>query len=824
MSETRGKTRAERRATRAGNYPSLPCSACGATVDPLRAPRVSVFNGRFHYFCSPACHEEFAQRPSAEWAKAISFSAVPSSPSSVPASPSSVPVLGSELPPQPSAAPLTAPLAAPAPPLAATVATPSSPAAAGPSIAPRPVLSPSPASPSPASPSPAPASLASDRASPAPDRVSLAPERVAWPPPPAGEPAPTRSTLPAPRQPELQLAAACGAAGLSTELAWGLAAPPWLAPALSAVACAALSWSVWRRHELVWRGPALFGLLPPLVATLTALVSLLIEGRAAAPATSVAAAICFSAASSLLLISRHQQTLRPLRERLAEALRGSVPRALAGGSAVELRPGEELVLETGDRSAADAVIVAGRAEVEPWFEATLRVPRQEGEMLLAGGRVLRGSLRAVVRWAGMDRAWARLTIDPDRRADRHASPARLAERLCTSGALLLASLAAVLAFSARPDATLALGSAAAVAAALCSVALPELIALQLASGVHQLLGRGISFRGPEALDRAARTTRVVFCAEGTLFADEPSVASIEPNAPVGSSDLLALVAGAFAGVSSPMAAALTRCAQSHQVRPDATRSPNHAAGLGVTAVASSGQSLVVGTRALLLGRHISVAGAETRIAELEALGRSVLLAALDGRYVGLVAVQDAVAPGGRAAVQRLLDAGVEPILLSGAARDTCQALARHLGLEHIRPEVLPEDRAAELRRLVDTTPALAVVGRSSKDDAVLGVAPLSINVDGASGPLERWDIDVASGDVRDAAWAVHLARRLYADTTRSTFIASASALLALLFLIVGLPPWLAPLTGALGTALALRQNRAPASPPGIRPRAPAASS
>ncbi|MEY2935280.1 MAG: hypothetical protein RL033_6029 [Pseudomonadota bacterium] len=819
MSETRGKTRAERRATRAGNYPSLPCSACGATVDPLRAPRVSVFNGRFHYFCSPACHEEFAQRPSAEWAKAISFSVVPSSPSSVPASPSSVPVLGDELPPEPSSAPLTAPLAALALPPTATAATHSSPASTRPSVA-----SGAPHPPSPVDAATSRHSQSPARASLAPDRLSLAPERAAWPPPPASEPTVARPALPGQRQPELQLAAACGAAGLATELAWGLAAPPWLAPVLSAVACAALSWSVWRRHELVWRGPALFGLLPPLVATLTALVSLLLEGRAAAPAASVAAAICFSAASSLLLISRQQDTLRPLRERLADALRGSAPRALAGGGALELRPGEEFVLETGDRSPADAVIVAGKAEVEPWFEASARVPRQEGEMLLAGGRVLHGSLRAVVRWAGMDRAWARLTLDPDRRADRHASPARVAERLCTSGALLLASLAAVLAFSARPGATLALSSAAAVAAALCSVALPELIALQLASGVHQLLGRGISFRGPEALDRAARTTRVVFCAEGTLFADEPSVASIEPSAPVGSSDLLALVAGAFAGVSSPLAAALVRCAQSYQVRPDATRSPNHSAGLGVTAVASSGQSLVVGTRALLLGRHISVAGAETRIAELEALGRSVLLAALDGRYVGLVAVQDAVAPGGRAAVQRLLDAGVEPILLSGAARDTCQALARHLGLEHIRPEVLPEDRPAELRRLVDTAPALAVVGRSSKDDAVLGVAPLSINVDGASGPLERWDIDVASGDVRDAAWAVHLARRLYADTTRSTFIASAPALLALLFLIVGLPPWLAPLTGALGTALALRQSRTPASPPGIRPRAPAASS
>jgi cation transport ATPase len=340
------------------------------------------------------------------------------------------------------------------------------------------------------------------------------------------------------------------------------------------------------------------------------------------------------------------------------------------------------------------------------------------------------------------------------------------------------------------------------------MALPELIAWQLARGVYQLLDRGISFRGPDALDQAARTTRVVFCAEGTLFADEPSVASIEPSAQVGSPELLALVAGAFAGVASPLAAALGRCARAHQVRPDATRSPSHTPGLGVTAVASSGQSLVVGTRALLLGRRISVAGAETRIAELEALGRAVLLAALDGRYVGLVAVQDAVAPGGRAAVQRLLDAGVEPILLAGAARDTCQALAHHLGLDHIRPEVLLEDRPLELRRLLDTSPELAVVGRAGKDDTVLGVAPLSINVDGSSGPLERWDVDIASGDVRDAAWAVHLARKLYADTTRSIVIASAPAIVALLCVLTGLPPWLAPLTGAVGTAFALRRTDA----------------
>jgi cation transport ATPase len=559
----------------------------------------------------------------------------------------------------------------------------------------------------------------------------------------------------------------------------------------------------------VWRGPALLGLLAPLAATLAALASLLGSGRAAAHSASAAGAICFASALSLALVARQWRARAPLRKRLERALSAGARRP-AGGANGELRPGEEFLLEPGERSPADAVIVAGRGRVEPWFASPLSVPRQEGDTLLAGARVVEGALRAVVRWVGMDRAWARLTLDPERRADRHAVPARLAERLCTSGAVALAVLGALLAFSTQPQAALVLSSAAALAAMLCGISLPEIVALQLSGGVSELLARGVSFREPGALDRAARVGAVVFCAEGTLLSDEPSVASIEPAGSLSKDELLALIAGAFAGVASPLAAALQRCTQDYQVRPDGTRSPNHTPGLGVTAVASSGQSLVVGTRALLLGRHISVAGAESRIGELEALGRSVLLAALDGRYVGLLALQDGIAAGARAAVQHLLDAQVEAILLSGEARETSKALAHHLGIDHVRAEVAPEARAAELRRLEEGFAALAVVGRASKDDSVLGAASLSINIDGAGGPLERWDVDVASGSVRDAAWAVQLARKLYADTTRSIITATAPALVALITTLIGMPAWLAPIAGVAGSALAqhrLEQQR-----------------
>jgi P-type E1-E2 ATPase len=224
----------------------------------------------------------------------------------------------------------------------------------------------------------------------------------------------------------------------------------------------------------------------------------------------------------------------------------------------------------------------------------------------------------------------------------------------------------------------------------------------------------------------------------------------------------------------------------------------------VTAVASTGQALVAGTRALLLERRISVASAETRIAELEALGRSVLLVALDGRWVGLLALQDGLRPGARAATQTLLDAGVEPVLLSGEARETCRALARHIGIEHVRPEVLPHDRAAEVRRLSQAAGMLAVVG-SSIDDAALAAAPVSIDIDARGGPLERCDIDIASGDVRDAASAIQLTRALHARTRAALVTATAPVALGVLMLFAGMPAWLVPVLGLAGTALAARR-------------------
>ncbi|HTV19563.1 MAG TPA: HAD family hydrolase, partial [Polyangiaceae bacterium] len=456
------------------------------------------------------------------------------------------------------------------------------------------------------------------------------------------------------------------------------ALPRWLPAVCAAPACVALLIATSRERGR----EATSARVAPLVAAAAALLAVAVDPARAVACARLAAVVSAVAAASRLWIVHLRARFDALSRWVAEALDSDSPDA-GTRTAASLKPGEELVLQPGARVGVDVVITAGRAQVEPWPWSRLRLQRGEGDGLLAGATVTDGALRAMVRWVGNDRGWARLGVDPARRADRHLGVARLAEWLATTGAASLGVLGSAVSLALDVPPLLALAHGAALGAALANSALSELIAVYIVQGVHRLALRGICFRSAAALDRAGRTSSVVFCDRGTLLSGELSVASIEPASDIGENELLALLAGAHAGIASPLAAALTRSLSAQRLRPDATRSPDHLPGLGVTAVASNGQALVAGTRALLLQRRISVASAESRIAELEALGRSVLLVALDGRWVGLVALQDGLRAGSRAATQTLLDAGIEPVLLSGEARETCRALARHIGIEHV---------------------------------------------------------------------------------------------------------------------------------------------
>lgn len=557
-------------------------------------------------------------------------------------------------------------------------------------------------------------------------------------------------------------------------------------------------------------------LAPMLVAVGVALAARLGAPDATLPALGTAGLMVAALALSKLAALRVTAPLDRKRHTLEKALATSARRVRGGAAqectADELRPGEEVVVQAGEVVPTDGTVVAGNAEIVPWFEAPTRQKIGQGAPVVAGARVVSGSLRIIAGWTGSDRAFVRLTTDERRRADLHHGIARAGYLVAQRVAPLAALLAAVAAFAVHQSPLLVLLTAAATYGALAGPGVAELAAAGVARGTLEALSHGIAFRSAEELDRAGRITVAALCARGTVLLGEPEVASIEPLHDEKPEHVLALAAGGEAVVSHPVATAVLRAARARGVRPDGTRNHDPVPGLGVTAIASSGKSLIVGSRALMLREKVSVALAERRITELEALGRAALLVAVDGRLVGILALQDGLRPGSRAAVQHLLDVGVEPVLLSGDSRETTEAVGRSIDIEHVRPELPAAQRGDEVRRLSDGGAVVAVVGRSPIDDVALGAADVSVALGAAAATNAEWSVGLVTEDVRDAARAIRIAHRTRDEAKKALAFALAPAGVAALTVAFGLlPTGAAPLAALLGALLSSFRHAAVAS-------------
>jgi P-type Cu+ transporter len=514
-----------------------------------------------------------------------------------------------------------------------------------------------------------------------------------------------------------------------------------------------------------------------------------------------------------LLVARAAAPTCLAREGIARGLEGEV-RVVRGDKSVMVSPfdvkaGEQVVALAGESLGVDGVVAAGEAEVVPWLGAPAAVNKREGDPLVAGATVASGQLRATTTWAGADRAFFRLTLSPVLRADVAAPLVRALRTSLERGVPILGVLAAIAAYAGGARGPEVLGAACAVALAIAARGTASVVALHHAQGQLAALRLGVVYKDAASFDDAGRATVAVLCSRGTLLMGEPEIVALESLGATSEGRVLSLAAGAEAASTHPFASAILRAARAREERADNVRSATVHAGLGVTALASSGERLVVGSRALLLRERVSIAIADARVTELESQARSVLLVALAGKLIGLLALQDGLRPGARAAVQRLLDAKLEPVLLSGEARETCETIGRTLDIEHIRPEVLPADRGTEVRSLGEGGQVVAVVGHPSTDDAALGAADVSVALGAAGGTPGEWSVSLASNDVRDAARALSLAR----DARERAKIAMSVGILpgVLAALAVGwgvLPIWTAPVALFAGALAALTHARA----------------
>jgi cation transport ATPase len=567
---------------------------------------------------------------------------------------------------------------------------------------------------------------------------------------------------------------------------------------------------------------------PVVLAAIGAVLSVTLRD---ARAESHAAYVGLAAAGALLvdlLVARSRRDVADARARVAAALTTRVRVVRGEGSseidAANVKPGEQVVAEAGEVLGVDGIVAAGEAEVAPWMDSPVVLTKREGDAVVAGATIVSGRLRVTATFAGADRAWLRLGQSHAARVDVAAPLVALARRTverCAPIAALLVGGATYANNGGWPEVIIAASAGAYAAAGFAAVAAT---ALAHARGHIAAQRRGIVYKDADAFDAAARAEVAVVCSRGTILLGEPEIVVVEAvgtraaaGGPEETARVLSLAAGAEMASSDAFAAAILRAARARSVRPENVRSALVHSGLGVTALAPNGDKVIVGSRAFLLKEKVSVAIADARASELEAQGRSVLLVALGDRLIGLLALQDGLRPGARAAVQRLHDARIEPVLLSGEARDTCETIARSLDIEHVRPEILPADRGAEVRALADGGRVVAAIGHPSSDDGALGAADISVAMTAAGAAPGEWGVALASDDVRDAALALTVPRACRERAKSAALIGAAAQGVSLLGIAFGAaPPALAPIAAVLAAGFALAVVREPTTLPPAR--------
>ncbi len=231
-----------------------------------------------------------------------------------------------------------------------------------------------------------------------------------------------------------------------------------------------------------------------------------------------------------------------------------------------------------------------------------------------------------------------------------------------------------------------------VAACPCALGLATPTALMVGSGLGA--ERGILIRQGAAIQLMRDATTIALDKTGTITAGKPALTDLQSGDGWNELELLRLAAGAEAGSEHPLGAAITAAARERGITPTPSSDFKALPGRGVRALVD-GRRVAVGSPMWMEELGVPVpAGLERTLAELESRAKTAVVAAVDGRAAGVLAVSDPVKPGGREAVAALRALGMTPVMLTGDNERTAQAVARAVGIDRVIARVLPADKAA----------------------------------------------------------------------------------------------------------------------------------
>ncbi len=442
--------------------------------------------------------------------------------------------------------------------------------------------------------------------------------------------------------------------------------------------------------------------------------------------------------------------------------------------------GDTIVVRPGEKIPVDGVILTGHSAVDESMVTGESIPveKQPGDDVIGVTINKTGNFHFKATKVGKDTMLAQMVRMVQDAQGSKPPIARLADIISAYfvPAVILVALLTFgvwFFFGPEPALTYALLNFVAVMIIACPCALGLATPTSIMVGTGRGAESGILIRSGAALETTHKLETIVLDKTGTITKGKPEVTDLLTVAGLAESELLYLAASAEKGSEHPLGEAIVNRAEQEQQELAPLNNFSAIPGKGIRAQIE-GQELLLGTPQLLNDNRVSTEALEEKAAKLAGEGKTPMLVAIDQQAAGIIAVADTVKETSAQAIKALHEFGLEVVMLTGDNRRTAETIARSVGVDRVLAEVLPEQKAAEIKRLQAAGKTVGMVGDGINDAPALVQADVGIAIGtGTDIAIEAADITLISGELTGAVSAIALSKATIRNIQQNLFWAFA---------------------------------------------------